>query len=528
MATMGQALADQGIAVPAELLELDDKSFMDVMYERHVAQGGQKSYKDVANSVINKAFPTPDIQAAVEAGQQELREGLSGWDKFRIGAGESLNRAYGRVSGALGFDEAQEAAQQRNEITEDVGGAAAGFGRMAPLLATAPLSLGGATLTGQLLGQTALGAGTGALFSGDTAQEGALGGAIGGAAGTLVGRGLGRVWNARRPEMFGGKPWRVRNIKGDDAMARSMRIAQEEPGLRYTAGTASRGKIRQITDQVRQWSLFTRGPYDDLAELNMNKHATMVTRALNAPDDVKIDADTLRLIDDAIDFDFGKVADAIGDRVPLPKPIRTQLGNYVSKATMDDLPAGLIKGRQAMSIRSQLGEALRNPRNSQEARNTIANLIDNVDDLMESVASPDMKPLYAIARERYKTLLAIDPAVSPSVLSPDGKVNATALHKSLTKFFPKQYTRLKPTLIPETELLFHTTRALSSELSKKGAEGIGSLPMLTAVLARNPGKGAVSMASLIPGISTAARASMVEANPLAGQFGGTVGRSVVR
>lgn len=381
--------------------------------------------------------------------KKAVGEFLSPIEKFGGGIRNITSRAASRINETLGLDgtvfgpPAEEVERNIREMSP--GGFAEGAGEMAALLPT--MRLGGRSL----VGNTAVGAGLGAL----TAEDASMGAGIGGAASAL-GSGLGRL-GGRMVNAVQGK-WGERAVKGADEASDYIRRFQGLGG-RLTPGQASGGKAMEMIDNAMTSNPLTAGPYRSIADQNQGLLTRLAAKAVGVNTD-NLGPRALQSADDFISKQFNDVADQL-DAVPIPEGLGDDITGLLQNRSreirpfLDEMGSGNLSGRTYMSLRSKLLDITRGNSDKVDDAWTAINAMD---DAVEDVAPEGFKQAYSAARERYKSLLSLDRY--NRALS-EGQANPKTLENAVRRVFGKQYTRDRGTLLPETQEFFDAVRAMS-------------------------------------------------------------------
>ncbi len=415
--------------------------------------GDVDAAKQIAAEIVRMRSAGPiDVEANRAKAVGECVESLPVYERFGIGVREPIARAGQRVERLLGIEQTPKqrtgpAAPIPPEQTSEANDVATNIGRAVP--AVAALSR---VPAGVLPSATAGGA-YGAI-TGEDPQSGAVSGAVGGAAGSIAAGVIGRA-----AQGVAGN-WANRAVQGADDLVQTLDDFQRLGG-KLTPGQASGGRATQFVDEALANNPLTATPYAAIERNNQVVLNRTVQRALGVASSKtdEIGPSALRAADDVINREFRAVASQIPE-VQLPAGAADDISDLLSARTvkpfLEKLQAGTITGRDYMDIRSKLLDITR--RVGSDKVDDAWELIESLDDAAEAIAPEGYKAAYAAARERFKTLLAIDKyrrGVS------GGNANALTLEGAIRSVFRKQYTRGAPTLLPETSDLFTVVRAMS-------------------------------------------------------------------
>jgi hypothetical protein len=332
----------------------------------------------------------------------------------------------------------------------------------------------------------------GAADVGETAlaKEDPLMGAAGGFIGNTVGLGAtklgGRAFNALRGR------YADRAIRGTDEASDLARQMQRE-GFRVKPGEAHGRGWKQRLEGAIQHTPGLSWAYDHIDEVNQRWLNTRIGKAMGLTTD-DLGPNALANARQVINREFDEVADHIGlipvepdladDVLNLLRPRNIKklgLGETLEKVA-EPLKAALGKesftlsdgiyiptkmftkkiktmtGKQYMQLRSALGE-LASETKFDELKQ-VWNLIDELDELAESVARPGFKEAYAVARERYRTWLSAD-AYRRAIDS--GDVNVKSFDAAFRKVFKSMYKENRDTVLPETRDMFNAARHMANK-----------------------------------------------------------------
>lgn len=355
-------------------------------------------YSQKADQYYDLDTGEPINAAAMEA---------SPWEAAMVNMGE----AFSNVGEKLGLMEPTGAdLSQLNKMNP----IASTVGQVAPYLATAPLG-------GGMAAQGALGAATGALFAepGQEVQEGAFG-AAGGVLGDMAGRVVSKLMGAKM------------------AAPKLNQVAQEfsDTGGTLTPGMGYNSRFLKDIESSLASKPGGNIAYSGVAKANQKNVNRLAAEAVGL--DPKVFP---RMGDDALDAAYsgiGQQFDEVAELVPttniaadLADDIRTYVGRTGKLSrTFDKLgvknygemgEAMDLDGRAMMSIRSRLVKQAKGA--SGEDALAYGDLIDDIDNVMQSAAPGNMKALYGDARGKYRALKAIEKSlgkqgdVSPAKLA---------------------------------------------------------------------------------------------------------------
>jgi hypothetical protein len=410
--------------------------------------------------------PAIDVEANRRAAVGNYIESLPWYDRLGIGAREPIAVAGQKLESALGIpdvgdriDPALSAGAQ--DTVTNIGRAIPAIAAtsripMAGLPAGAVQALGRAGPVVNAIARVAPSVAGGAAYGAATnedSEQGAVAGATGAGIGYMAGTALGRLANG----IVGN--WANRAISETDDFASTLDDFQRAGG-KLSPGQASGGRGRQFVDEALANNPVTGTGYASIEKHNQQILNKSVAKALgiNLDKSGKFGPAAFAAADDVINREFTAVAQQIPE-VPLAPGLAEDLSGILSQRTLkpfaDKLAAGRITGRDYMDLRSKL---LKVTRSGSDKVQEASNLIDDLDDMVDAVAPESYKPAYAAARERYKTLLAVDR--SRQVVT-GGNVNPLTMANSLWSIYQKQYSRGADTLLPETGNLFTVVRAMS-------------------------------------------------------------------
>ncbi len=455
-------------------------------------------------------YPTINIPAKADEAVRKMADKLGPIDRFSIGLRESIRTAAGRINEVLGLEGenfiSPEQAQRERELTRHVTGPSALSGRVLPTIATTARVPGGVAPSG------AAGVATGYLTADDPITGALLGGA-GGVGGTLLGSLLGRA-----AKSYAGK-WAERTVQGTDDTANTLRQFQEMGG-RLTPSQASGKPVSRMLDNAMTSNPVTAGAYRTIADKNKRMLTTLAAKAIGVNSD-DLGPTALRAADDFLSNQFDDVAKRIKE-IPVDTAMVDDITRLLRKGDvkphLEALAVGKLSGRAYMNLRSKL---LKVTRSTKDTADEAWDTIDDLDEIVEGLAPEGYKEAYAAARERYKTLLALD-KYRRGVTG--GEVNAQTLEGAIEKVFGKQYTRNLSTRLPETKELFTAVRALADPRMAAHLGGSPTAERLMPWLALTGGLLNPAIAGTAGALHVGSRALLAAPAPVASQIGGVAGR----
>ena len=375
-----------------------------------------------------------DILREPQTNPEEVPGFLRGGPAMGAAAMSLLQRIGNRISPGQPFGE-DNLQQMRETFPGETSAVEIGL----PMAATGGIP-GGAMV------QTGIGALTGALTADDPVAGAVTGGGLS-AGGAMAGNIIGRIGNARAA------------LQQTDEAGRLLRN-MENLGFELTpAQRVGNIATRQLEAGLKS-NFLTSGAFERTLTRNQRLLNRIAARAIGQ------NADNVGVVvrDQAADA-MGEVFDSVGDSVPTVE---------IAGAFADDLaqqglparflqnidlnnPAGVITGREAMTLRSKLGTASRAAwRNGDDVTGTVLDdLIDELDARMN--VPDDVAAEWAVARERWRNLLTLERGAS---ISAEGNVNPQSLLRAQRNFF-----RERPNtafLQQETVDLLDATRGAAS------------------------------------------------------------------
>ena len=378
-----------------------------------------------------------------------------------VSAGAQLSQ-YGRgIQALFGGDRAELAEEQRQADAllaplRESRPVATTLGEISPSLATAPISFG-ASIPAGLAGQAALGA-TEGLIDIDPESESQLGrvglGVAGGVVGDIAGRMAGRVINA---------------IRG---YGRQVRTAPAAQRLQDVGGRATLGQqIDDPTIRGLETSLasdfLTNRPFEEIAEQNQQVVNRAAAEAIGLGGGVQqVGEEALDTAARSAEAVFNNVQGSIGELdigEEFAERILTleQFRKLRGLGGLPRLQQGIVDAGDYTTVRQALAEEMgRASDNSQgQLGNRIRDMIDDLDNLADAQAPPELLPEFARAREQWRVLKLLERTNMVS----GGDVNPVSFNKAVRREFGTAATRGRGNQVvnPETRNMIETMAAVT-------------------------------------------------------------------
>jgi len=257
-------------------------------------------------------------------------------------------------------------------------------------------------------------------------------GAIGGVAGDIAGRMAGRVVNALAS---------VRRALSETSPA-ARRV--EAVGGRVTAGQRLDDPTVRGIETSLAGDALTNRTFEQIAATNEEVAGQSLRRALGVGGDGPITEDVLDVAATQLEEVFNTVGEAVpeidmGEEFAERVLTLEQFKKLRGLGELPDMESGVFTGADFQTVRQALSEEMGQAYNKGQGRlgNRIREMIDDLDNALAEVTSPEDVALLNDARERWRVLQV---AEQPNVIT-GGTVNPVTLNRRLRSTFGTTATR---------------------------------------------------------------------------------------